>query len=101
VARQTDTGSRYDASDDHESGTAAKPVVPCVKTVPEKSSMSGISPSPSAWRYLAAATSKSYVHSTGRSNSVAPSKPPSVVETCVQAKGRNELPHCGVSPKSS
>ena len=35
------------------------PVAPRVKTVPEKSSTSGTSPSSSAWRYFAAATSKS------------------------------------------
>ena len=41
-----------------------------MKTVPENRSSSGISPPSRACRYLAPATSKSYVHATGRSNSV-------------------------------
>ena len=63
--------------------------------------MSGTSPPSSAWRYLAAATSKSYVHATGRSTCVDPVKRPMVVETWVHRNGRSESPQRGVSPKSS
>ena len=59
VARHTATGMRYEASADQESGSAANPDSPRVKTVPENSNMSGTSPSPRACRYFAPATSKS------------------------------------------
>ena len=41
VLRQTATGSRYEDSVDHESGSAENPDAPCVKTVPEKRKSKG------------------------------------------------------------
>src|SRR5271155_1911174 len=101
VLRHTATGRRYEDSVDHESGSAENPEAPWVKTVPEKRKRSGTSPSPSACTYLAPATSKSYVHSTGRSNSMVPSNRPTIDETCVHKNGRSEFPHWGVSPNRS
>ena len=95
------TGRAYDASACHEIGSATKPAPLREKTVPEKRSTMGTTPSSRAWKYLAAATSKSYVHTMGRSASVAPPKPGTTALAWVHRNGRSESPHCGVSPNSS
>ena len=46
----TETGIRYDASQSHGTGWTANPVAPLVNTVPENSSVSGTTPSPTECR---------------------------------------------------
>ena len=74
---------------------------PRVNTVPLKRNTSGISPSRRAWRYFAAATSKSYVQVIGRSTSMLPENPRTIVDACVQRNGVSVFAHCSGSRRTA
>ena len=59
AARHSGTGRRQVASRSHGSGVISRPRSPRAKIVPRKSSRTGTSPPSSAWKYLAALTSRS------------------------------------------
>ena len=98
TSRQTRTGRRNRASSCQATGPAAKPASPPRRGTrcPRTAAASGTSPSSSPCRYLAAATSKSYVHVIGRSISVVAVNPVTTVPTWVQRNGRSVSPHRGV-----
>src|SRR4029079_10768339 len=98
MSRHSVTGSRYDASSLHETGEALRPALLRANTVPENIATIGISPSSSACMYLAAVTSKSYVHAIGRSTSVVSVNDVTTVLTLVHKKGRSVSPQRGASP---
>ncbi len=101
AARQTATGIGTAVSLCHGTGCTWMDPGDPVNTVPLNSSSSGPAPSPTAWKYFAAATSKSYVQATGRSTVVSPANGGTRNVTCVQCTLRSVRPQPSGSPKRS
>ena len=103
ISRHTLTGRRRLDSLCHGTGVTDTPASSSflVNTVPLKRKISGISPSSRACMYFVDVMSKSYVHATGRSTSVSPTKPEMIALAWVQRKGRSDCAQLGVSPKTA